>query len=149
MILIRRAERNDIGSVYELEKECFRDPYPEIVLRMLYELYPELFFVAEDSDTKTIVGYVSGMIRIDGFGHIVSICVGQRYRGRGIGRKLMETIENAMRTLFNICKYRLEVRVSNTNAINLYKSLGYRIEAILKKYYLDGEDGYLMVKNSC
>ncbi|MEM0026536.1 MAG: ribosomal protein S18-alanine N-acetyltransferase [Ignisphaera sp.] len=149
MIVIRRAERNDIESIYELEKKCFKDPYPEIVLRMLYELYPELFFVAEENDTKTIVGYVSGMIRIDGFGHIVSICVDQRYRGRGIGRKLMETIENAMRTLFSVCRYRLEVRVSNTNAINLYKSLGYRIEAILKKYYLDGEDGYLMIKNSC
>ncbi|MDK6028003.1 ribosomal protein S18-alanine N-acetyltransferase [Ignisphaera sp. 4213-co] len=149
MIVIRKADGNDIKSVYELEKKCFKDPYPEIVLRMLYELYPELFLVAEDSETKAIIGYVSGMIRVDGFGHIVSICVDQNYRRRGIGKRLMEAIENVMHKIFSVCMFRLEVRVSNIPAIKLYESLGYRVEAILKNYYLDGEDGYLMTKKLC
>jgi ribosomal-protein-alanine N-acetyltransferase len=149
VIVIRRAVKDDIRSVYELEKRCFKDPYPEVVLLMLYQLYPELFFVAENGIEKNIVGYVSGMIRMDGFGHIASICVDEKYRRRGIGRRLMETIESAMRTIFKVCNFRLEVRVSNEPAIKLYESLGYRIISRLKGYYLDGEDGYLMTKTIC
>jgi ribosomal-protein-alanine N-acetyltransferase len=39
----------------------------------------------------------------------------------------------------------LEVRVSNTPAITLYKKLGFEIRDLLRAYYSDGEDGYLMV----
>ena len=40
----------------------------------------------------------------------------------------------------------LEVRVSNTVAINLYKSFGYEIVTTRKRYYENGEDAYLMLK---
>ena len=40
----------------------------------------------------------------------------------------------------------LEVRVSNVVAINLYKSVGFNIVATRKKYYENGEDAYLMLK---
>lgn len=149
VIIVRRAVSEDIKSVYDLEKRCFKDPYPEVVLLMLYQLYPELFFVAEDSDEKEVVGYVSGMIRVDGFGHIVSICVDERYRRRGIGKRLMEVVEETMLTVFKVCNFRLEVRVSNEPATKLYESLGYKIISRLKGYYHDGEDGYMMVKSVC
>jgi ribosomal-protein-alanine N-acetyltransferase len=149
VIVIRRAIKEDLKNVYELEKKCFKDPYPEAVLLMLYHLYPELFFIAENTGEKKIVGYASGMVRADGFGHIISICVGEEYRRRGIGRKLMEVLESAMRVSFNVCNFRLEVRVSNESAIKLYESLGYKTVSRLKSYYLDGEDGYLMIKSTC
>jgi len=40
----------------------------------------------------------------------------------------------------------LEVRVSNKIAIKLYLNLGYKIVVVLKSYYIDGEDAYIMVK---
>ena len=40
----------------------------------------------------------------------------------------------------------LEVRVSNTPAINLYKKLGFIVVTTKKQYYSDGEDAYYMVK---
>ncbi|RLE74023.1 MAG: ribosomal-protein-alanine acetyltransferase, partial [Thermoprotei archaeon] len=43
----------------------------------------------------------------------------------------------------------LEVRISNTAAINLYKKLGFNIEKRLKNYYPDGEDCYVMTKKLC
>jgi ribosomal-protein-alanine N-acetyltransferase len=39
---------------------------------------------------------------------------------------------------------RLEVRVSNTVAISLYRSLGYREEGVIRGYYRDGEDALRM-----
>ncbi len=40
----------------------------------------------------------------------------------------------------------LEVRVSNTPAINLYKKLDYRVVDLIKGYYHDGEDAYIMAR---
>ena len=40
----------------------------------------------------------------------------------------------------------LEVRVSNKVAINLYKSCGFNVVATRKRYYENGEDAYLMLK---
>jgi ribosomal-protein-alanine N-acetyltransferase len=40
----------------------------------------------------------------------------------------------------------LEVRVSNKEAISLYKKLGFEEVRIVKEYYRDGEDAYVMVK---
>jgi ribosomal-protein-alanine N-acetyltransferase len=38
----------------------------------------------------------------------------------------------------------LEVRVSNTAAINLYRKLGFEIVSQIPFYYMDGEHAYLM-----
>jgi len=48
-----------------------------------------------------------------------------------------------------VCLYRLEVRVSNSIAILLYESIGYRIQARIPRYYSNGEDAYLMIKDIC
>ncbi|MEM1645058.1 MAG: ribosomal protein S18-alanine N-acetyltransferase [Ignisphaera sp.] len=144
---IRQANVENINEIYELEVMCFKDPYPKNLLFMLLTLYPELFLVAEINNK--IVGYVSGILRRDGLGHIVSICIHPAYRRKGLGVKLMEFIEGIFREKFNVCKYRLEVRISNNPAINLYQKLGYRIVGIIPRYYTDGEDAYLMIKDSC
>lgn len=144
---IRRAHVEELDNIYDLELLCFKDPYPKELLYILLSLYPELFMVAE-LDGK-IVGYVVGVTRSDRYGHIVSLCVHPEYRRKRVGTKLIEYLEKAFRELFGICMYRLEVRVSNTEAINLYKKLGYRIVNTIKSYYPDGEDALLMIKNLC
>ena len=40
----------------------------------------------------------------------------------------------------------LEVRVSNTEAVNLYKSVGYEILKEINHYYRDDEAAYLMLQ---
>jgi ribosomal-protein-alanine N-acetyltransferase len=146
-INIRQANLEDVDKVYELETLCFKDPYPKKLLFLLLSLYPELFLVAEAG--HRIVGYVSGLIRRDGYGHIVSICVHPEHRGKGLGTLMMRSIEIILKENFGICRYLLEVRVSNNAAIKLYHKLGYSIVKTIPKYYLDGEDAYLMIKDSC
>jgi GNAT superfamily N-acetyltransferase len=46
------------------------------------------------------------------------------HRGRGVGRQLLEAVEQAARAL-GCCKVTLEVRDDNERAQGLYKSLGY------------------------
>lgn len=146
-MVIRRADINDLSEVYALEKICFKNPYPKEVLYLLISLYPELFLVIELENK--IVGYVAGVVRSDRYGHIVSVCVHPMYRRRGFGAELIGAIEKIFAKDFNVCRYRLEVRTSNTAAINLYKKLGYNIIDKIRYYYPDGEDAYVMIKDMC
>ncbi len=147
MVKVRRARLEDLKRVCELEVLCFKNPYPPQLLAMYLALYPELFLVAEENGE--VVGYVCGVVRSDGYGHVVSLCVHPSFRRRGIGEALMLSIEDVFRRVFGVCRYRLEVRVSNSPAIKLYRKLGYEVSAVLRSYYLDGEDAYLMIKDEC
>ena len=40
----------------------------------------------------------------------------------------------------------LEVRVSNTKARKLYERFGFKIVKRKERYYMDGEDAYIMIK---
>lgn len=112
--------------------------------------YPKAFIVAE-VDGK-IVGYV--MTRIEkgfsAFGfkwvtkaHIISLAVLPQYRKQGIGSALMrKALEGAKE--YGATESYLEVRVTNVEAINLYKRLSYEVKGVNADYYSDGEDAYVM-----
>ncbi len=68
------------------------------------------------------------------------IVVKDEYKNKGIGSKLIKYIEKDIKNVT------LEVRESNTTAINFYKKNGYSIVSTRHNYYKD-EDGYLMIKN--
>lgn len=69
------------------------------------------------------------------------IVVKNSYRRKGIASELLKYIEEN-NLVTNIT---LEVRVSNSEAINFYEKNGFKKIAIRKNYYKD-EDGILMIK---
>ncbi len=79
-------------------------------------------------------------------GHLVSIAVLKEYRGRGIGSALLRETIRAVREEYGAEAIYLEVRVSNYPAIRLYEKFGFRKVRIIRGYYRDGEDAYVMVK---
>ncbi|MEM1873754.1 MAG: GNAT family N-acetyltransferase [Acidilobaceae archaeon] len=79
-------------------------------------------------------------------GHLVSIAVLAPYRGRGIGSRLLSESIRVVRDVYGAVSMYLEVRVSNTIAIRLYEKHGFRKARLIKSYYADGEDAYVMVK---
>ncbi|MDT7888461.1 MAG: ribosomal protein S18-alanine N-acetyltransferase [Desulfurococcales archaeon] len=135
---------NMLAEIYGVELTCFKDPYPPRLLLYYLRLSQDLFIVCRSEDK--VVGYAIGIIENFGkTGHVVSICVHRNYRGRGIGRRLMEILEKLFREKGAI-ETRLEVRVSNEIAIRLYRSMGYTIAGVYTRYYSNGEDAYIMVK---
>jgi ribosomal-protein-alanine N-acetyltransferase len=76
----------------------------------------------------------------------VSIAVLKEYRRRGIGSKLLEETIRASREFYDAEAIYLEVRVSNKPAISLYEKFGFKKARIIRGYYMDGEDAYVMVK---
>jgi len=143
----------DLDQVIIVNKKCLPENYPSSFFIDLYERFPKSFLVAE-SVGNGVVGYI--MCRIErglsnfGFrlarkGHIVSVAVLHEHRNKGNGENLVSKALEAMRE-YGASEYVLEVRVSNTSAVSLYKRLGFIDAKILKGYYSDGENAYLMTK---
>ncbi len=149
-LIFDTANSEDLGYIYWLEKICFEDEaYPPQILAFYINLSREGFILVRDPDNRRILGYVIGILEKGGReGHVVSVCVDPSYRRRGIGIMLMRRIEEYFLGK-GACVSRLEVKVSNNPAIELYKKLGYEIKEVIRSYYRDGSDAYLMIKDLC
>ena len=80
-------------------------------------------------------------------GHVISIAVLPEHRKKGIGSSLLGEAIRLMKAKYDVDAVYLEVRVSNYDAINLYEKFGFRKARIIRSYYRDGEDAYVMVKD--
>jgi ribosomal-protein-alanine N-acetyltransferase len=130
---------------------CLPENYTDFFFIDLHQRFPETFIVAEDNGE--VVGYIMCRMELGlsnfGFkglvkkGHIVSVAVLPQYRRKGIGEALVSKAMEGMR-LYNAKQCFLEVRVTNTQAISLYKKLGFQVTRTIHGYYADGEDAYLM-----
>ena len=142
-IRIRRMTAEDIDGVWEVERLCFSDPWSRQAFEgELSGLNPCVYFVAEDSETEKICGYM-GVWHILDEGHITNVAVHPDYRRMGIGRRLVETtlLDGRQKGVYN---FTLEVRVSNEAAQSLYKGLGFEPAGLRKRYYADGEDALIL-----
>ena len=89
---------------------------------------------------KHLIGYVIFLI-CDYEADIVYIGTDPNFRRQGVASALIRTfIEQS-----KIARIFLEVSTENAVAISLYKSLGFEVVSIRKKY-LNNIDSYLMVK---
>ncbi len=149
--MIRRADKDDIPTVMDINAETLPEHYSDYFYYEILTEFPETFLVAELDGA--LVGYV--MCRIEyGFshlrklglarkGHVVSIAVKDEHRGKGVGTLLMRSSQEEMVKKAATEVY-LEVRVSNTEAISLYQRMGYKVAGRLEAYYKDGEAALVM-----
>ena len=90
-----------------------------------------------------LIGYASYWL-IAGEGNINNVAIAKPFRGRGLGKQLMQA-------LIADCKQRkgtamtLEVRESNQAAITLYESLGFHIAGVRPHYYEDNQENALIM----
>ena len=68
---------------------------------------------------------------------LYSITVAPAFRGRGLGRLLLEDVCDGART-HGCSELRLEVRADNATAIALYQRVGFRLIGRRDGYYEDG-----------
>jgi ribosomal-protein-alanine N-acetyltransferase len=92
-----------------------------------------------------IVGYALVMMVLDE-AHLLNISVAKPFQGQGLGRALLAHMVEISRR-HQAANMFLEVRVSNTNAIVLYESVGFCEMGIRRNYYptkTGREDAVLM-----
>jgi len=148
---LRKFTQNDLRSVVHINSVCLPENYTDYFFIDLYQKFPETFFVAEENGE--VAGYIMCRVELGlsnfGFsgvikkGHIVSVAVLPQYRRKGIGQALITEAMEGMR-LHNAKQCFLEVRTTNTPAIDLYKKLGFQVTRTIHGYYADGEDAYVM-----
>lgn len=80
---------------------------------------------ALESPSRGVVGFGQIKLRIPAFGHLARIIVNPRHRGCGFGRTLCIALMREAPRLHAIKGYSLYVYRDNSNAIALYKSLGF------------------------
>ncbi|MBE6485364.1 MAG: ribosomal-protein-alanine N-acetyltransferase [Methanosphaera stadtmanae] len=138
-MIIRDFRLSDIDDVLAIEYEAFPDPYPVDILLKLHESGAG-FAVVELGNH--VVGYIIFWIR-DGIGHIIAIAVNSNYRNMHVGSLLLE---KTLKVFFSngINKIGLEVRKSNTSAINFYLKHGFEKTREEENYYGDGEGAIIM-----
>ena len=129
-----------LRQMAEIEKEAFDMPWTE-----------NMFIPEVNSANATYVVGTRGeeVICYGGFhtvldeAHITNIAVKSTSRGKGIGRFLFATLlakaKEAGAKLVT-----LEVKTTNTAAISLYESFGFKVAGVRKRYYNNLFDAYIM-----
>lgn len=142
MIEIKRMTVKHLKDVLRIEEASFLSPwsfqsfYNEIVSN------PYGYYIVAVEDNK-VIGYGGMWILFDEC-HITTIAVDPSRRREGIGRRIMEHLIDKAREE-NVEWISLEVRISNIPAQNLYKSLGFEVVGVRRKYYQpNNEDALIM-----
>lgn len=134
-----RSDPKAFGMSYEEELERSESQWRDFL--------PNMWFAVIDNK---IVGMI-GLLRDAGIvskhrAHIISFWVKPEYRGQGIGKKLIQSLQDFAQT-HEIRKLYLYVTKTQESAIRLYKSLGFEKVGELKehtKYDDNYFDQYLM-----
>lgn len=141
-ILICEPDVSEVKKASEIEAENFPHPWKYEDFLKQSEDKNYLFLVAKQRET--VIGYISVAIVLDE-ASINTIAVKKESRRQGAAGQL---INEAVKRLRESCAFlMLEVRKSNTAAVDLYKKLGFDIVGQRPHFYRDpDEDAILMTK---
>ena len=144
-LILRTMTMEDVEAVLLIERASFSAPWSRnAFINEVTENKLAYYAVAELEGT--IVGFAGVWLIVDE-GHITNIAVAPYYRGRQIGKRILEKLLQELRDR-SIRRATLEVRASNKAAINLYQSYGFITLGRRPGYYTDnGEDALIMWKD--
>ncbi len=132
-LMITPMHADHLDSLADLESLAFSTPWSYDALAEELQNPLAVFYVAEDVDAESAVGYV-GMHHILDEGYITNVAVHPAYRRRGVATALLEQLEKYAES-HDMSRITLEVRASNDKAIALYKKMGYKKEGVRPGFY--------------
>ncbi len=142
-ITISNASEALLPQIQRIEQQSFSVPWTEAMLRMQLAPDSHVFLTAETAEG--VVGYI-GMMYVLDEGYISNVAVDETARRAGIGSMLVEGMLRRCEAL-SLLFVTLEVRASNTPAIQLYDKHGFEVVGRRKGYYeAPREDAILMTK---
>ena len=120
-----------LDGVAELEKLCFSQPWSRNSLELLTKDGIGVGMVC--SRDGKVCAYGGMMVAVDE-GQITNIATHPDYRRQGFGRAVVESLIKYAK-MNGLDSISLEVRESNRAAIDLYLSLGFKVEGKRKDFY--------------
>ena len=129
-----RMVQEDADGVARVEAACMPVPWSRQSFWEEASHTDAYYLIARDVDRDNLIVAYAGCWVLAHEGHITNVAVDPDYQGQGLGRKLMNELTSRVKAL-GVDSMTLEVRPSNTVAINLYTSLGFRGVGQRPKYY--------------
>lgn len=145
--IIRRARKNDIDTVYRIEREQVRGTWKREYFED--ELINDIsfFFVMEEEIKREIVGFIIFWV-IDEIAELHSIAIDGKYKKSGYASKLIYNMYDIIKKL-KVNDIFLEVRASNRAAISLYEKMKFKMIDKRKNYYKNPIEDALVFKRIC
>ncbi|MBN2162235.1 MAG: peptidase C39 family protein [Pontiellaceae bacterium] len=142
---IRNAVESDLSRLMELESESFSsDRLSRRSFRNWIKASHGILLVAEEEGM--LIAYGLGILhKGTRLGRLYSLAVHASARGQGLGKRLVQQIEQQAAERGRLYM-RLEVDECNQTAIDLYKSMGYRIFGVYPDYYESHHNALRMQK---
>ena len=140
---LRPATSDDIPAILEMERRVHLAPWGDENFKFeLTKPYSQFLVMTDDETDEQIAGYIIYWVLFEEC-QILNVVVDVPYRGLGMAKKM---IRQAAQTALQkgIKKINLEVRKSNTAAIQLYQGLRFVITQVRRNFYSNGEDAYQM-----
>ncbi len=137
--IIRKAHLSDVSRIRELNRTGLGYDYPEDKtlkrLNAILRRPTDIIFVAEYNGEAA--GYIHAAdyecTYCDSLKNIMAIAVDERYRGKGIGRKLLETAEGWAKSC-GCSGVRLVSGCERTQAHKFYLHCGYTLRKEAKNF---------------
>lgn len=134
-----------LEELERLEKICFSRPWSRKMLAEELENQCAAFLVAEDAASGVVLGYAGVLVMADE-GYITNVAVFPEYRRQGIAAQIIKVFCDFAQGN-HLAFLTLEVRPTNTAAIELYRSFGFEEVGRRKNYYdLPKEDALILTR---
>jgi len=121
-----RSDPLAFGSSYEEEEGLAEDEWKRRINNALFAL-------SKDKPVGMIVYVVNHKIKTQHFANIFGTYVKKEYRGKGIGKKLIESAIDNIQENVNVSKIELTVNPEQKAAVRLYEKCGFELVGRLKK----------------
>ena len=143
-VTLRPYEPHDFAALHRLDQACFPAgiSYSKTTLRYFLTISSADCILAADG--KQIAGFILTEENPP-LAHVITLDVAETHRRYGVGSALLAESEKNL-TLRGVRSILLETAIENEAGVAFWKRHGYRIEAILKRYYPGKLDAYEMRK---
>jgi ribosomal protein S18 acetylase RimI-like enzyme len=143
-VTLRSYEPHDFAALHRLDQSCFLPgiSYSKTTFHYFLTIASADCIVAADG--ARIAGFILTEENPP-LAHIITLDVAEAHRRHGVGSALL--VESQKKLAFRgVRSILLETAIDNDGAVAFWKRHGYRIEAVLKRYYLGRLDAYEMRK---
>ncbi len=143
-VTLRSYEPRDFAALHRLDQSSFPIgiSYSKTTLHYFLTIASADCIVAADG--PRIAGFILTEENPP-LAHVITLDVAEAHRRHGVGSAILVESEKNL-ALRGVRSILLETAIDNDGAVAFWKRHGYRIEAVLKRYYLGRLDAYEMRK---
>ena len=139
---LRTLELGDLDAIEAIEKASYPTPWSRSMFASEVAK-PSSLSIAAVTPDNVLIGYLVLSRYVDAW-HVMNVAVAVPHRRQGVASAMLER-------LFDVTRddaqrgYTLEVRVSNTAAIQLYERFGFTPRGTRRGYYTDNREDALIM----